>query len=103
MTSPFEWGDEPDPDDLQSGFEGDKPLTEAEHVGVIVLAGELGAFEAPAEGATDAFDFVCYHRFAVPRTTEHNTALELSTRDPFGGWPNEQRIIHPLTAISTEV
>src|SRR2546427_5837365 len=83
VTAAFEGSGKPELHDFQSGFQGHHPLPEAEDVRVVMLAGEPGAFEVPADSAADAFDFVGNHRFAIAGAAQDNAALTFSPCDSF--------------------
>src|SRR5438477_862027 len=51
----------------------------------IVLPRQSCRFYIPAETATDVFDAVCGHRFAVSRAVQNQAALGGATR--YGDWP----------------
>jgi len=103
MTAPLECGGQPDLHNLQRSVERDHSLPQAEHIGVIVLAGESGAFEVPAKRAADAFDFVSDDRFTVAGTAKNDPPLGLSARDRFRGGSDEERVIDWLAAVRAKI
>lgn len=69
MPATFKLRREPDLHNFQSDLKRDQPLPEADHIGIVMLAREAGAFDVPANGAADAFDFVGDDGLAVSRST----------------------------------
>jgi len=80
VPAAFEFGVEPDFHNFQNRFGRNQSLAEAEHVGVVVLAGEAGTFDVPANGAADAFDFVGDDGLAVSRAAQDDAALTFTAR-----------------------
>jgi len=78
-------------------------LAKTQHVGIVVLAGEAGAFLIPAKGATDASDLIGGYGLAISRAAQHDPPLTFPARDRFGGGPDKQGIIDWLGAVRPEI
>src|SRR5206468_7062472 len=57
----------------------------------------------PTDSATDSFDAVGGHRFAITRAAKNHAALGLTIRHCFGDWTNEERIIDRLFRVGSKV
>ena len=80
-------------DDLFGIFDRMHPGANAHHLGVVVLASQLGRFDAPRQRATDAFDLVRGDLFAVARATDHDAKGAGLVRDRLGGGHAERRLV----------
>src|SRR5438445_13736579 len=78
MPPTFERCVEPELEDLVCQTEGDDAPAHREDVGVVVLARQAGGIEIVAERGADAADFVRRDLFALPRATDHDTAVGAS-------------------------
>src|SRR5262245_19287767 len=72
---------------------GDYPLSDGEHVGVVVGPTEAGRFRAPAQAAPHAAHAIGHDRLAVPGAAQHDSPLELAAGNRFSDRPNEERIV----------
>src|ERR1051325_11784027 len=93
VPAAFERRCEPGAHDREGERFGDCPLTERDHVRVVVRAVPHGDLLAPADAASDAADAVRDHRFAVAGTAEHDAALESPLRDRLSYGSDEIRVI----------
>lgn len=79
------------------------PLADGNHIGVIVLTPKPGTLGIPTQGATNLLNPVRNDCFAIPGSTQDNTALTLTASDGFGGWSAEKGIIDRLSAIGAKI
>jgi hypothetical protein len=93
MPTAFEWCGEPGAHDRQGLRLADCPLTERNHVRVVVRAVPYGDLVGPADAAPDAADAVGDHSLAVAGTAEHDAAFELPPRDRLSYGSDEVRVI----------
>lgn len=93
----------PDANDLNSQCCKDCALADGEHVGVVVFASPAGGLFVPAKRATDSFDLVGDHGFAVAGPPEDNATLEIVLGDSKCDRANKEWIIDWIGAVSTEV
>jgi hypothetical protein len=57
----------------------------------------------PAESATDSFDAVGSHRFAITRAAEDHATLGLATSHCFSDRTDEERVIDRVLRVGPEV
>src|SRR5206468_6469702 len=62
-----------------------------------------GRLFIPAKCAAQPVHFVRHHRFAIPRSAEHDASFTFTARHRFRRRPDEERIIHRFLAECTEV
>lgn len=93
----------PDANDLNSQGCKDCALADGEHVGIVVFASPAGGLFVPAKRATDSFDLVGDHGFAVARPPEDNAAFEIVIGDSQCDGANKEWIIDWIGAVRTEV
>src|SRR5690606_23668963 len=84
VPSTFERGFKPDPYDVLDVFPCQEPLAERERIGIVVLSGKTGGFNVPAERAANATHLVGGHGLAVPRATQHDSAVAAPAGDCLG-------------------
>ena len=94
---------QPNLHDFQRQILGNHPLAEGKNIAVVVRSGQACRFEAPAKGAANAVHFVGDHRFAIPRSAEHDAALAFAARHGFRRGADEKRIIHRVGAERAEI
>jgi hypothetical protein len=103
VSSAFKRGDEPYFHNFQCEFFGKHPLAQRQYVAVIVFACQARSFEVPAQGATNAVNFIRDHGLAVARTSKHDAALTFAAGHGFSRWADKQRIIDRLRAGCAEI
>src|ERR1041385_5155493 len=79
MPTTFKRSIQPDLDNLQSFSFSEQPLSEGNHVCVIMLPRQTCSLAIPAEGATHSFDAISAHRFAIAGAAEHDTPFNFMT------------------------
>jgi hypothetical protein len=103
MPAAVETGLEPDLHNLKRQIFGDQAFADGKDVGVIVFPRKPGRFFIPAKRAAYAMYFVGYHRFAVARSAEHDSALALTARYRFRRGADEKRVIDWFLIKGAEV
>jgi hypothetical protein len=103
MAATFEGRIEPNSNKLQGSFNSHHTLAKGNHVRVIVLAAQAGGFHIPTQSATDTHYTIGHHRFAIARAAKNDPTLELAARDRLRHGTDEQRIIHGLLGMGSEI
>ena len=82
---------------------GDNACTHAEHVRVVVEAGEFAGGEVATDGSADALVLVCRHAHADPGTADEDTAVRFLAGNLVADLVGEDRVVAGFRGIGTHV
>lgn len=82
---------------------GDDARTHAEHVRVVVEAGELAGGEVATDGGADALVLVGSHAHADARTADEDTAVGFLARDLVADLVGENRVVARFRGVGAHV
>src|ERR1041385_6337724 len=103
VTATFEFSAQPDAHDLQGFLCRYHPLTERDHIRIVMLPSESRGLSIPTQSAAHTPDAICRHRFAVARAAENYASIKFGARHGECDWPAEQRIVNRLFRISSKI
>ena len=103
VASAFEVGLEESGNDVQRLGYGDEVCRQAEHIGVVVLAGELRKALLPAERSTDTLVLIRCHADTVARGADDDTEVVLAFLHGFCQRVSVVGIVATRVGVAAEV